>query len=81
MAKGEIQPDGTFVLGTYSDSDGAKVGSHPVTILPPPAMEGAPISAVAKSLPKKYTVASTSGITVEVEPGKGNTLLVELTSQ
>lgn len=31
-AFGQLQPDGTFVLGTYDDDDGAVVGSHWVTV-------------------------------------------------
>jgi len=29
---GDIQPDGTFVLGTYDESDGAVIGKHSATI-------------------------------------------------
>ena len=31
-AKGEIQPDGTFVLSTFGDDDGALIGVHHVAI-------------------------------------------------
>ncbi len=81
MAKGSIQPDGTFVLGTDSDSDGAQVGTHPVTVLPPTAEEGKPLSAVAKSLPRRYSIAQTSGITVDVKPNTDNELTIELSTR
>lgn len=34
-ATGEIQSDGTFILTTYRDNDGAVVGKHRVTYSPP----------------------------------------------
>lgn len=81
MAKGTIQPDGTFILGTNSDSDGAQVGTHPVTVLPPTAEEGKPPSVVARSLPNKYSIAATSGITVDVQPNTDNELIIQLSSK
>ncbi len=81
MAKGTIRADGTFVLGTNSDSDGAQVGTHPVTVLPPTVEEGKPLSAVAKSLPNKYSIAAASGITVDVQPNTDNELIIKLSSQ
>lgn len=81
MAKGAIGPDGTFVLGTYSDSDGAMIGTHPVTVLPPTAVEGQPPSATAQSLPRRYSVAKTSGITVDVKPNTNNELAITLSTK
>jgi hypothetical protein len=34
-ASAEVQADGTYTLGTYSDSDGARIGRHRVTYTPP----------------------------------------------
>ena len=34
-AFGDIQPDGSFVLTTYREGDGAVVGDHWVTLFPP----------------------------------------------
>ncbi|TWU28669.1 hypothetical protein [Bythopirellula polymerisocia] len=78
MAKGTIQADGAFVLGTDTNSDGVKIGTHPVSVIPPPAQEGMPISTTAKSLPQRYTNARTSGITVDVKPDADNELTLEL---
>jgi hypothetical protein len=34
-ARGEIQPDGTFRLGTYQNGDGAPPGQYQVLVMPP----------------------------------------------
>ena len=34
-ARGRIQPDGTFRLGTYEEGDGAVEGPHRVLVIPP----------------------------------------------
>lgn len=71
MAKGTIQADGSFVLGTYSRADGAIVGTHPVTVNPIPQDEGAG-SRERVSIPRKYTQSSTSGLTIEVKADEDN---------
>jgi len=63
-ARGEIQPDGSFQLGTYKNNDGAMEGEYKVLIAPPPLPEeGKPrppaIHAKYRSLestPLKFTV-------------------------
>jgi hypothetical protein len=35
-ARGDIQKDGTFILGTYQEGDGAVPGKYQVAITPPP---------------------------------------------
>jgi hypothetical protein len=72
-ATGQIQPDGTFVLGTYGSGDGAIVGSHTVRIAcnetqrpgyKPPVGEE---PGAGKSLiPEKYGQPSLSQLTAEV---------------
>lgn len=79
-AMGTIQPDGAFVMGTNSSSDGVAIGTHPVTVLPPTATEGAPPSATTRMLPNRYSIAATSGVTVDVKPGEDNELVIELTA-
>jgi hypothetical protein len=80
-AKGEIQPDGSYLLETYRPGDGAVVGKHSVVIvamadmgtrlpeqrtpLPPPIV------------PIKYTSLSTSDLKAEVE-NKENTINFDL---
>jgi hypothetical protein len=34
-ASGPIRPDGTFVLGTHREGDGAVAGKHRVLVVPP----------------------------------------------
>lgn len=84
-AFGEIQPDGRFVLGTYSDADGAVVAKHWVTIFPAKRKKGdaARITHVSNSAEKtvafdRITVPSGA---VEVVAGKDNEINIALTSQ
>jgi hypothetical protein len=60
-ATGQLQPDGSFVLGTFKEGDGVIAGAHQVAI-----------SGVAKPLAddralKKYFSLKTSGLTAEVD--------------
>lgn len=82
-AQGEIQADGTFVLGTYGSSDGAIVGRHRVRIF---AIE--PIAAAADyddedfsfsySIPRHYADPARSNLEFEVLPGDDNTANIKL---
>jgi len=38
-ARGEIRPDGSFILGTHGNGDGAMLGTYKVLIAPPPLPE------------------------------------------
>lgn len=80
LAKGAIQSDGSFVLGTYEESDGAPVGEHPVTVLPPPAVEGAAPPSGERMIPARYAQAKTSGLVAKVDPSGTNDLQLELTT-
>jgi len=74
-ARGDIQPDGTFVLSTYGDGDGAIIGKHQVRITcyesqspnaPPPDPNREPT--LGKSLiPEKYARLHSSGLNAEVK--------------
>src|SRR5262245_44393672 len=63
-ARGEIQPDGTFQLGTHADKDGAMEGEYKVLIAPPPLPEEGkprpsaihPKYRAPESTPLKFTV-------------------------
>ncbi len=77
-ALGELGEDGSFVLGTYADADGAVVGPHTVTIIAysdPPATPPPANAIIPKfrrlAVPRRYTV----------EAGKENQLSIELTQQ
>jgi hypothetical protein len=61
-AHGNIQPDGTFVLTTYKDGDGAVRGQHRIAV-----------SASAKrgqNVPLKLRDPNSSKVVVEVSEGK-----------
>jgi hypothetical protein len=58
-AHGEIKPDGTFVLSTFKEGDGAVPGIHRVSV-----------SLTDRTVPAKFKNASSSGCTVTVEEGK-----------
>ena len=84
--RGQIQPDGSFVISTYGNGDGAILGLNKVRIscseTQDPNYQQVPTEgemAVGKSLiPKKYTRAETSGIEVDVKE-ENNPLTFKLT--
>lgn len=89
-ASGRIESNGTFVLGTYSPNDGARVGKHRVTVS---AMKEDPekdrlikydenaITPGNESLiPLHYGSAEFSGLEFEVKPGVTNHAEFDLTS-
>jgi hypothetical protein len=81
-AHGDIQSDGTFELYTYSDGDGARIGTHKVGVAAYDKSGGrTPESEYGKLLvPQRYTNPETSGLTIDVtEDGRDNVVL-ELSS-
>jgi hypothetical protein len=84
-AKGEIRPDGKFVLSTYRESDGAIVGHHKAAVLvlrtdirkATGPEQDQPIMAV----PSRYAVAEESGLEYEVKAGQANDFTLELSSK
>lgn len=66
MARGTIQGDGTFVLGTGKPGDGVKPGRYRVLVS---ALDMADVPDEEKVLPfdVKYTRHETSGLVVEVK--------------
>jgi hypothetical protein len=70
-AIGALQPDGSFVLSTYGENDGAVVGEHWATVVSSP---NAPAS-----VPKFGRVKVPRKIVVEA--GKDNDVLIALTAQ
>jgi hypothetical protein len=59
-ARGEINPDGTYVLTTYKPGDGAVPGAHRVSI------NGATGKTRASRIPDKYGSYNTSKLEAEV---------------
>lgn len=76
-ARGEIESDGTFTLGTFTESDGALIGKHGVAVT---AYSGdAQTGDVERDVPTRrplvhprYGSASGSQITYEVKSGTNN---------
>ena len=74
IAKSTIRSDGTFVLSTYVEGDGAVIGSHAVQVRcfssqnpnAPRSNSNGETSLGQLLIPKKYTRYGTSGLTAEV---------------
>ena len=84
-ATGQIQADGTYVLGTYEEDDGAILGTHQVSVTAreelPPDPGGLPEPSYGPSqIPEFYGYAATSGLQFEVVDGE-NDIPIELSSQ
>lgn len=80
MARGAINEDGAFVMGSYTDNDGAQIGDHPVVVTPVPADEGMSKERRGRKIPKRYRRAATSRLRVTVEPSGLDDWRIELTS-
>ena len=86
-AKGFIQQDGTFVLGTYEEADGAIPGTHKITIADVSSVPStgpdydnvAPRRKKESPIPERYANPSASGLTREVKAGEDNYFELELT--
>ena len=63
QSMGAIEPDGTFALGSYTDDDGAIVGTHRVAVV---AREQIGLRKARWHAPKRYASYQTSGLTVEI---------------
>lgn len=86
-AKGTIQPDGSFTLGTYTDTDGASIGKHRVAIISYEVDKvertdgGRPmITGSTPLVPRRYMAPGTSGLEFEVERGQ-NEAVFDLESE
>lgn len=73
-AAGEVKSDGTFVLTTYKDGDGAVVGKHEVSYIP--ASKGAE-TYEDKPEPSPYAGLVPKESTIEIKPGM-NEITIEL---
>jgi hypothetical protein len=77
-ARGYIQADGTFELSTAQPGDGSLEGRYRVLVRPP--LQGRGEDDPLRKVPLidlRYTQFETSGIEVEVKPGK-NELTIEV---
>jgi len=83
FARSNIQPDGSYRLGTEKPGNGAKPGKYGVCIIPPDRSaereNGAKITPLVDS---RYQDATTSGLEFEVQPGSNDfTIKVSRPSQ
>ena len=90
-AKGLIQSDGTFRLGTYGKADGAILGANRVVVTPDtgeytgPGGPGMPSTPVKREpgfvpIPRKYCSPATTDLTFDVKPGVDNVANITLSS-
>jgi hypothetical protein len=83
-ASGQIKPDGTFVLGTFTTTDGSKPGSYTVVIVgatePDTRSEFDRMGGVGQPPPslidKKYDAATKSDLRVDIKPPRTHLDLV-----
>jgi hypothetical protein len=80
-ATGDIQPDGSYTLGTYKPGDGAVIGTHSVVIVAMQDQAGALPEQRSPTpppiVPMKYTSPATSDLKAQVER-KENTINFDL---
>lgn len=84
-----IQPDGTFTLRTVGEGAGAVVGLNRVRVACYEAQNPNVAAAGLRGegdlgrllIPQRYTAYETSGLTIEVSPGRNEPIVIELTSQ
>src|SRR5262249_39700373 len=69
-SRGNIGPDGRFVMNTFKRGDGVEPGTHKVLIAPVPRGELDPPPKVR--LPARYANTETSGLSFTAEHGKVN---------
>lgn len=80
-AQGSIQPDGTFVLGTFTSNDGAVAGTHKAIVMQMIVSDGLPKHSMDHGDPVDpfYASYSSSPLTANVQATESNeiTLTVE----
>ncbi len=78
-ASGVVQQDGTFVLGTQSENDGAVIGRHRVLYSPPAPepVESSGAGGHSQAPPSPYAGLTPKEAEVEVQKGN-NTFEIEL---
>jgi len=73
IARGTIQENGTYVVGSAKTNDGLPVGTYKIYFTdtehyePPAPGSGAGLPKITPLIDKKYSSAETSGLTVEVK--------------
>jgi len=75
-ARGDIHPDGTFVLGTYREGDGAVPGKYQAAITPPPRRKIREKPVEKPLVHPRFESYDTSGLEFEVKPENNNFKIV-----
>jgi hypothetical protein len=75
-ATGKIQPDGSFVLGTFSESDGACEGTHSAIVLQFIVNDGITTHSLdhGPAVDLRFGSYETSGLSVELKPQDSNVI-------
>ena len=71
-SRGDIHQDGTFVLGTYQEGDGAIPGKYQAAITPPPRRKVREKPVEGPIINPRFESYETSGLEFEVKRGKNN---------
>lgn len=81
-ATGTIQPDGSFVLGTYDINDGAVAGIHSVIVLQMIINDGTVVHTKdhGQPLDSKFASYESSGLKASVVAGQENALEIKVTA-
>lgn len=77
--KGKSTADGKFVLGTYSQSDGAPAGKYKVTVIRNEvSISKDTIVAKPNDLPVKYSALNTTDLVIEIAAGTNEIPTIKL---
>lgn len=79
-ASGKIQEDGSFVLGTYTPTDGAVAGEHRVIVVQIIVNDGTfqHTKDHGRAVPQRYGDYATSSLSVSVDASAMNSMVIEL---
>jgi hypothetical protein len=71
-SRGDIQQDGTFILGTYQEGDGAVPGKYQVAVTPPPRKKVREKPVERRIIHARFENYDTSGLEFEVKRGRND---------
>ncbi|HCS54644.1 MAG TPA: carboxypeptidase regulatory-like domain-containing protein [Planctomycetaceae bacterium] len=82
-ATGKISPDGTFVLGTYREDDGAVAGEHRVIVIQMVMNDGViqHTQDHGEAVPSRYSSYEQSDLREKVEAKELNDLVIVIASE
>lgn len=77
-AQGTIQPDGTFILGTFASDDGAVAGTHKAIVMQMIVSDGLPKHSMDHGDPVDpfYSSYSSSPLTATVQASESNDIML-----